>query len=182
MRKILYLGLLVPLLISGCNGQGNSSSSSSGMGQSSITPIEVPDNSRVYRSTVTIDNTATLTEISPFIYGQFIEHIDRCIYEGLWAEMLLDRKFYFDVNDYRTQWIKSGDVTMVKDNPFVGEHDVRIGDNSYIMQKKLSVEENVDYDGYIYLLVDTGNPTVEISFSFNDEKVIEITPMGEYQK
>ena len=39
---------------------------------------------------------------------------------------VLDRKFYFDVNDYRTQWIKSGNVTMVTDNPFVGDHDVKI--------------------------------------------------------
>jgi alpha-L-arabinofuranosidase len=32
-------------------------------------------------------------EISPRIYGQFIEHLDRCIYGGIWAEMLRDRKF-----------------------------------------------------------------------------------------
>jgi alpha-N-arabinofuranosidase len=33
-------------------------------------------------------------EISPWIYGQFIEHLDRCIYGGIWAEMLKDRKFF----------------------------------------------------------------------------------------
>jgi len=33
--------------------------------------------------------------INPFIYGQFIEHLGRCIYGGIWAEMLEDRKFYF---------------------------------------------------------------------------------------
>src|SRR5437899_2228291 len=32
-------------------------------------------------------------EISPRIYGQFIEHLDRCIYGGVWAELLKDRKF-----------------------------------------------------------------------------------------
>ena len=85
MRKLLYLGLLVPLLISGCNEHGGSSYSSPNSGDTTITPIEVPNDTRVYRSTVTIDSTSTQTEISPFIYGQFIEHIDRCIYEGLWA-------------------------------------------------------------------------------------------------
>ena len=32
-------------------------------------------------------------EIHPFIYGHFIEHLAECIYGGLWAEMLVNRKF-----------------------------------------------------------------------------------------
>ncbi len=36
-------------------------------------------------------------KISPLIYGQFIEHLGRCIYGGIWAEMLEDRKFYFPI-------------------------------------------------------------------------------------
>ena len=39
--------------------------------------------------------TETAEPISPYIYGQFIEHLGRCIYGGIWAEMLEDRKFYF---------------------------------------------------------------------------------------
>ncbi len=31
--------------------------------------------------------------ISPYIYGQFIEHLGRCIHDGIWAEKLWDRKF-----------------------------------------------------------------------------------------
>src|SRR5512136_2247223 len=31
--------------------------------------------------------------ISPYIYGQFIEHLGRCIHDGIWAEKLRDRKF-----------------------------------------------------------------------------------------
>lgn len=31
--------------------------------------------------------------IDPKIYGHFIEHLGRCIYGGLWAEMLVNRKF-----------------------------------------------------------------------------------------
>jgi alpha-L-arabinofuranosidase len=31
--------------------------------------------------------------VDPNIYGQFIEHLGRCIYGGLWAEMLTNRKF-----------------------------------------------------------------------------------------
>ncbi|MBP5622426.1 MAG: hypothetical protein J6X44_10465, partial [Thermoguttaceae bacterium] len=41
-----------------------------------------------------IDSTQKGEPISPFIYGQFIEHLGRCIYGGIWSEMLLDRKFH----------------------------------------------------------------------------------------
>jgi len=32
-------------------------------------------------------------KVDPFIYGHFIEHLAECIYGGLWAEMLANRKF-----------------------------------------------------------------------------------------
>src|SRR6476659_8269293 len=35
--------------------------------------------------------------ISPYVYGQFLEHAGDIIYRGLWSEMLDDRKFYFPV-------------------------------------------------------------------------------------
>lgn len=46
---------------------------------------------------VTVDVTKEREPISPYIYGQFIEHLGRCIYGGIWAEMLEDRKFYYPI-------------------------------------------------------------------------------------
>ena len=46
---------------------------------------------------VHLDPAATSAPINPFIYGQFVEHLGRCIYGGIWAEMLEDRKFYFPI-------------------------------------------------------------------------------------
>ena len=46
---------------------------------------------------VTIDAGAPLAPMSKYIYGQFIEHLGRCIYGGIWAEMLEDRKFYYPI-------------------------------------------------------------------------------------
>ena len=42
--------------------------------------------------------------ISPYVYGQFIEHLGRCIYGGLWAEMLEDRKFFYPVTGEAPAW------------------------------------------------------------------------------
>ena len=55
-------------------------------------------------STVHIDVTQTGEPISPYIYGQFIEHLGRCIYGGIWAEMLEDRKFFYPVTGEAPAW------------------------------------------------------------------------------
>ena len=53
---------------------------------------------------VKVDATATRPQISHYIYGQFIEHLGRCIYGGLWAEMLEDRKFYYPITGEAPPW------------------------------------------------------------------------------
>jgi len=55
----------------------------------SASPADVP---------VRLDLGKTRAPISGYVYGQFIEHLGRCIYGGIWAEMLEDRKFYYPVD------------------------------------------------------------------------------------
>jgi alpha-N-arabinofuranosidase len=45
----------------------------------------------------TIDAAKTGTPISPYLYGQFVEHAGNLIYSSLWCEMLDDRKFFYAV-------------------------------------------------------------------------------------
>ncbi len=66
------------------------------------------------QTTVTIDAAQTAEPISKYIYGQFIEHLGHCIYGGIWAEMLDDRKFLRPVGatrsigfcNWRLQWLE----------------------------------------------------------------------------
>jgi alpha-N-arabinofuranosidase len=44
-----------------------------------------------------IDASKTSPPISPYVYGQFLEHGGSLIYASLWCEMLDDRKFYYPV-------------------------------------------------------------------------------------
>ncbi len=37
--------------------------------------------------------------ISPYVYGQFLEHAGGLIYSSFWCELLDDRKFYCDVTN-----------------------------------------------------------------------------------
>jgi len=111
--------------------------------------------------TVKLDLNNRGADIHPFIYGQFIEHLGRCIYGGIWAEMLEDRKFYFPITenyspyasltdtDYpvigASPWEIVGDaslVTMVKENPFVGDHTPHLKEGVAIRQHDLGVVSN----------------------------------------
>ena len=47
--------------------------------------------------TAVVDASKTGPPISPYVYGQFLEHIGSLMYGSLWSEMLDDRKFYFPV-------------------------------------------------------------------------------------
>jgi alpha-L-arabinofuranosidase len=119
---------------------------------------------------VTIDAAKAGPSINPFIYGQFIEHLGRCIYGGIWAEMLEDRKFYYPITDkydpYRnlkdtkfpvigaSPWQvvgAPGSVTMVKENAFGGEQSPRLSPGSGIRQRDLSFEQGKGYTGYVWL-------------------------------
>ena len=117
-----------------------------------VTVIPAPAQARV--STVRVDLADQGEPISKYIYGQFIEHLGRCIYGGLWAEMLEDRKFYYPVTGeapawtmykpgkssyqgeghpyellMRCPWMIVGDkeaVSMVTQDSYVGQHTPRI--------------------------------------------------------
>ena len=54
--------------------------------------------------TIHINPKETGAPISPYVYGQFIEHLGRCIYGGIWAEMLEDRKFFYPVDGRQSGW------------------------------------------------------------------------------
>ena len=45
-----------------------------------------------------VDASKTGAPISPYIYGQFIEHIGDLVNRSLWAEMLDNRKFFYPIN------------------------------------------------------------------------------------
>ena len=41
--------------------------------------------SKPLKATVQIDAKATLGEINPHVYGHFVEHLERCVYGGIWT-------------------------------------------------------------------------------------------------
>jgi alpha-N-arabinofuranosidase len=146
---------------------------------------------------VKLDATKTGAPISPYIYGQFIEHLGRCIYGGIWAEMLEDRKFYFpitaDYSPYRSlqetafpvvgasPWQILGDataVTMVKEGAFVGDHSPRVNAGAGLAQHDLGVVGGASYTGYVWAKPLAGKAEVEVSLAWgagpNDRAVTRL--------
>jgi alpha-L-arabinofuranosidase len=108
--------------------------------------------------------------INPMIYGQFIEHLGRCIYGGIWAEMLEDRKFYFEISPTYAPYTRLEDtafpvigaspweimgkvegLNMTTEDSFVGDHTPHLEAGTGIRQHDLSWEEGRGYEGYVWL-------------------------------
>ena len=121
------------------------------------------------RLSVEIDTEATGEPIHPFVYGQFIEHLGRCIYGGIWAEMLEDRKFYYPVTANYQPYAENdssaypvvrsspwqilgppGGVSMIDEDSFVGDHTPLLKAGNGIRQKNLAVIKGKQYRGYLW--------------------------------
>jgi alpha-N-arabinofuranosidase len=112
------------------------------------------------------------------IYGQFIEHLGRSIYGGIWAEMLEDRKFYSAVGETRrdrehvpSPWRAvpdAGAIAMVTAGAFVGAHTPQVdlgpgGVPRGIAQAGLGVVAGRTYRGYVVLAGDAAAAPVEVT-------------------
>ena len=137
---------------------------------------------------IVVDASQQGHPISKYIYGQFIEHLGRCIYGGIWAEMLEDRKFYYPVTpEYdpakpdrqmpkdtafpvivASPWQILGapqGVQMVKESPFVGEHTPRLAAGSGIQQNSLGLVKGKEYVGYVWLKATGPGSRVTVTLS-----------------
>jgi alpha-N-arabinofuranosidase len=134
-----------------------------------------------------LDTAKTGAPISPYIYGQFVEHLGRCIYGGIWAEMLEDRKFYFPITatyaPYRdltnsafpvvgaSPWQITGNqggVTMAKEDAFVGRHSPRINAGTGIRQLDLGLIAGKGYTGYLWAKPLAGSAEVEVTLAWGE--------------
>jgi alpha-L-arabinofuranosidase len=144
---------------------------------------------------LTVDAMSRGIPISPYIYGQFIEHLGRSIYGGIWAEMLEDRKFYYsitsDYHPYRSlqntaypvigasPWEimgKSSGVTMVTAGAFVGAHSARIAAGNAIRQRDLAIVGGKSYSGYVWVRSASSAPgTLGITLAWGEEPSQRLT-------
>ena len=128
-----------------------------------------------YETALIIDTDEKAEPLSEYVYGQFIEHLGKCIYGGIWAEMIDDRKFYYKPGNERSAWELMGEGAAVRSsvsNPFVGEYDpvlVTGKENKVlIVQDELGLKEGMDYEGRIIFKAGSGIEKVVVSLSSGD--------------
>lgn len=151
----------------------------------------------------TIDASKTGPPISKYVYGQFLEHGGNIVNEGVWAEMLADRKFYYAVSSKAPEeppapaWRRRGPsrhwtpigadefVTMDSDKPYSGDHSPLIKLDKIephgFLQSGLAVRNGKAYAGRIVL---AGNPrslvkvTLVWGKELGDRQTINIPAIG----
>ena len=122
-------------------------------------------------SAVIVDAASPTAPMSKYIYGQFIEHLGRCIYGGIWAEMLEDRKFFYPVAEGESPWTILGEprsTAMTTSMAFVGEHspEFEVDGTSKpagIGQAGLGVVAGARYTGRVVLAGSSAAGPIEVS-------------------
>lgn len=124
---------------------------------------------------ISIDITKTREPISKYIYGQFIEHLGRCIYGGIWAEVVNDRKFYYKPGEKESPWRIIGDKSCLamSPTPYVGYNSPEIfiadsGKTCGIEQVNIPLLADMDYTGRIVLAGVPGKADVRVTLSWGD--------------
>ncbi len=116
--------------------------------------------------------------ISPYIYGQFIEHLGRCIHDGVWAEKLWDRKFLLALDKSPWQTIgpagAAGEVYLDAAGAYAGEHCLALWRHGEglgecgVMQSDIGLVAGKEYVGYAVVSVVSGEPAVEARLSWGE--------------
>ena len=109
-----------------------------------------------------VDTDRMTTPIDQRIYGQFLEHINHSVEDGLFAEQI--RGAGFEGEDFKTYWEASGE----RGEPEIanvdfqnGEKSVRLrvdGGHATIRQGRIYVENGVKFDGSLWAKRATGSP------------------------
>ena len=163
--KISKLPILITLMLTACSSNSSSINNNSSSLITSTNTIE----EKVDLDLPVFIGSEVKDKIDRRIYGTFIEHIDTCIYNGIWSEMIMDRKFHDPVGIGVSQWKKEGDVVNNTDVYKSAPNATTINKDGSISQLGIPLDENKDYNGYFYAC---GNGKLTIKFN-NSNEVIE---------
>ena len=145
-----------------CGGGDNSSSSED-------TVVET------YDAVAQIDySTDIVNRISSYTYGTFIEFISDCIHRGLWAEQIMDRKFYAPIGEDVSQWknIGTSNVESISDKTLSGAYSPRFTEECAISQSGIEIKNGQTYNGYFYAY---GFGNLEFNYSINNTSIYQET-------
>ena len=113
-----------------------------------------------------VDTDRASAPISKGIYGQFLEHINHSVEDGLFAEQI--RGAGFEGEDFKTYWqpfADHGEVELAEVAFHNGSRCVRLhvdGGHSGIRQGRVFLAEGVKYDGWLWMKHEAGSAHLEL--------------------
>jgi alpha-N-arabinofuranosidase len=128
-----------------------------------------------------VDTDRGMGTIDPKIYGQFLEHINHSVVDGLFAEQI--RGAGFEGPDFDTYWRAFGPaeaVHVVETSFERGTKSVRITggrEPAGIRQGRLFLESGRNYDGAIWIKVEAGAPRLSLRLLGADDSVLAERPL-----
>src|SRR6516165_1157635 len=128
-----------------------------------------------------VDTDRRIGQIDPKIYGQFLEHINHSVEDGLFAEQI--RGAGFEGRDFDTYWTAFGPPNAVRvvEVPFRrGTKSVQITAGRQpagIRQRRVLVENGRRYDGSVWVRVVSDAPRVSLRVRGGDGTVLADLPL-----
>src|SRR5665213_50360 len=132
-----------------------------------------------------VDTDRASVPISENIYGQFLEHINHSVEDGLFAEQI--RGAGFEGEDFKTYWqpfADHGDVQLAEVAFHNGSRCVRLhvdGGHAGIRQGRVFLENGVKYDGWLWMKPESGSAALAlrvISATGNESASVPLIPSG----
>jgi alpha-N-arabinofuranosidase len=128
-----------------------------------------------------VDTDRKAGTIDRNVYGQFLEHINHAVVDGLFAEQI--RGAGFEAKDFETYWTSFGaaGAVQVVAVPFEqGTTSVRIAASraaAGIRQGRVHLQNGLDYDGSAWVKVESGSPRVSLRVRGADDAVLRDVPL-----
>lgn len=128
-----------------------------------------------------VDTDRRAGRIDRNVYGQFLEHINHAVVDGLFAEQI--RGAGFEAEDFATYWTSFGSTGAVRtvEVPFEhGTKSVRIAASrtaTGIRQDRVHLQSGLEYSGSAWLKVDGGSPRVSIRVRGVDGTLLSEVPL-----
>ncbi len=129
-----------------------------------------------------VDTDRVTTPIDKRIYGQFLEHINHSVEDGLFAEQI--RGAGFEGEDFKTYWESSsdrGEVEIANVEFQNGAKSVRLrveGGRAAIRQGRLFLDAGVKYEGSLWLKLEKGSPHLTLLVKSSNGGQIASLPLA----
>ena len=128
-----------------------------------------------------IDTDRSAGKVSESIYGQFLEHINHSVVDGLYAEQI--RGCGFEGKDYETYWEafgEGGTVKVVDGKVKNGEKCLELtpdGGNAGIRQGRIFIQKGFNYSGSVWIMPENGSVRLSIRVVDSGGKQIANIPL-----